>query len=214
MSKKKIQDIELAKILFDERKRRIMDVAKTEPITVAQMAEMLEEKPSRLYYHVNKLEDAGLLELKDTKQHGNLIEKYYQSVRNETMELDDILMKEHSGELIQLIRQVISPGMKLLEEQMKNRPDIEKPVQMNISYKKQTIRDWVQSMEKLETAFADRQTDSNLEEKLKKYAAENVDKESNFAYVILSYRIEDTDAAIIPDVEDVPAVSVDKKDTE
>lgn len=196
VEKKKVQDIELTKILLDPRRRSILDQARGEPVTVSQIADALGEKPSRLYYHVKKLEDAGLLELVETKQQGNLIEKYYMSSTQDSFELDELFMKEHSEEVMKLIRDVISPGLKIIEGQMKNRGEYNKPTEMNIAYKKQTIKGWLETMDNIMHHMKGNEAGvdaKQIEEELKKYNPEELEQKSNYAYVILSYRLEDVE---------------------
>ena len=49
----------------------------TEPLSVRQIAERLGVPPTRLYYHVNLLEDAGFLQVVHTRKSGARIEKLY-----------------------------------------------------------------------------------------------------------------------------------------
>jgi len=50
------------------------------PQTTTQVAEILDQCPLNLYYHMRVLEEAGLIEVVETRTKGNLIERYYQSV--------------------------------------------------------------------------------------------------------------------------------------
>lgn len=77
------KDIKLAKTLFNYQRIRILQVVKNKEKTVKEIAEELNEKPSRLYYHINQLEELGLLSVVNEKQVGNLIQKYYKSVGTE-----------------------------------------------------------------------------------------------------------------------------------
>lgn len=55
-----------------------------EPLSVRQIAELLEVPATRLYYHVNLLEDAGFLQVVHTRKSGARIEKLYR-VAGETI---------------------------------------------------------------------------------------------------------------------------------
>ena len=48
--------------------------------TTKQVAELLNEKPTRLYHHVDALERAGLVQLTRTRPKRGTVEKYYRSV--------------------------------------------------------------------------------------------------------------------------------------
>ncbi|WP_020153807.1 winged helix-turn-helix domain-containing protein [Caldibacillus debilis] len=78
------KELEIAKSLFNLQRIRILQAVKEKEKTVKEIAEILNEKPSRLYYHVHQLEDLGLLEVVREKQVGNLIQKYYKSVDKDT----------------------------------------------------------------------------------------------------------------------------------
>ncbi|MEG6573966.1 MULTISPECIES: winged helix-turn-helix domain-containing protein [Bacillales] len=78
------KELEIAKSLFNLQRIRILQAVKEKEKTVKEIAEILNEKPSRLYYHVHQLEDLGLLKVVREKQVGNLIQKYYKSVDKDT----------------------------------------------------------------------------------------------------------------------------------
>ncbi len=48
-----------------------------EPMSASELADALNEKRNRLYYHITELEKVGILEVVETRQRGNLIEKLY-----------------------------------------------------------------------------------------------------------------------------------------
>ncbi|MEH7308477.1 winged helix-turn-helix domain-containing protein [Neobacillus drentensis] len=192
---KKIDDIEIAKMMLDIRKRSILDIAK-EPVTVGNMAEELNEKPSRLYYHVKKLEEAGLLELVETRQHGNLIEKYYK--RNETaghrFELAESLLKEHHGTVMEEIMKLLQPGLKLLESELqKGMPDFEKQVNLMISLPTLTGKEWKTSQGRMMKAIREEtaEQESFEDSSLPHLTEDELNKKSKYAYIMLSYRVED-----------------------
>lgn len=47
------------------------------PMTVKQMADRLEEVPSKVHYHVKELEKIGVLEIVNTKEKSGIVEKFY-----------------------------------------------------------------------------------------------------------------------------------------
>jgi DNA-binding transcriptional ArsR family regulator len=191
---KKINDIEIAKMMLDVRKRSILDVTIT-PMTVSQMAEELNEKQSRLYYHVKKLEEAGLLELVETRQHGNLIEKYYKRANNRgQFELDESLLIEHHDTVMEEIMKLLQPGLKLVQKELKKgKPDFEKQVNLMISLPELTGREWELSHERMMKSIRERDNEDIEEFKLPKLTEEQLNKKSKYAYIMLSYRIDDAD---------------------
>jgi DNA-binding transcriptional ArsR family regulator len=192
---KKIDDIEIAKMMLDVRKRSILDIAK-EPVTVSKIAEELNEKQSRLYYHVKKLEEAGLLALVETRQHGNLIENYYK--RTETaghrFELAESLLKEHHGTVMEEIMKLLQPGLKLLESELKKgKSDFEKQVNLMISLPTLTGKEWETSHGRMMKAIREEpvRVESFEDSSLPQLTEEELNKKSKYAYIMLSYRVED-----------------------
>lgn len=196
-SSKKITDIELAKILIDPRRRSILDIAKDEPVTVTQIAETLNEKPSRLYYHVKKLEDAGLLELVDTRLQGNLIEKYYKSVSGfDAFELDTSLLTEHSDTVMAEVMRLLEPGLKLLSSELKNNQDsYEKQVSLSINFSELTGKEWLEANSNMVYAIRDREeVKKDLTEEMSNQFSmtkEDLEKKSKYTFMVLSYKNDD-----------------------
>lgn len=56
---------------------RIMELFAEMPRTTKQVAELLNQPPTRLYHHVAALERAGLLELRETRKNRGATEKWY-----------------------------------------------------------------------------------------------------------------------------------------
>lgn len=192
---KKIDDIEIAKMMLDVRKRSILDIA-SKPVTVSQIAEELNEKQSRLYYHVKKLEEAGLLELVETRQQGNLIEKYYQrtKVAGERFELDEALLREHHDSVMEEIMKLLEPGLKLLQSELKQgKSDFDKQVNLMISLPTLTGREWETSHDRMMRSIREEseQQGSFDDYSLPKLSEEDRNKKSKYAYIMLSYRVED-----------------------
>lgn len=197
---KKIDNLEIAKLLLDVRRRSILDIAREKPVTVAQIAEELNEKPSRLYYHVKMLEDAALLELAETRQHGNLIEKFYKTAeRQSSFNLDPGLLLHHSDEVMVEIMKVLEPGLKLLSTEMKRGESVlENQVNLTISFKQLTGQDWLDSHNRMNRAISDNPNSGaagSEEPEENKLPPDELERKSRYAYVVLSYRIEDAEKA-------------------
>ncbi|WP_077702354.1 winged helix-turn-helix domain-containing protein [Virgibacillus dokdonensis] len=71
------KETKIAKSLFNYQRTRILQVIKDKEKTVKEIATLLNEKPSKLYYHVNQLEELGLIKVVDEKKVNNLTQKYY-----------------------------------------------------------------------------------------------------------------------------------------
>ncbi|NHM32571.1 winged helix-turn-helix domain-containing protein [Neobacillus terrae] len=192
---KKIDDIEIAKMLLDPRKKSILDIAKT-PVTVSQLAEELNEKPSRLYYHVKKLEDAELIELVNTRQHGNLIEKFYQTSKSagqHLLELDEKLLETHHETVMNEIMKILQPGLKLLKKELENSPynDGSHPVNLLLKLSEMTGQEWVLSQERIMKSL---KAENDLKEvPTPSLTEEQLNMKSKYAYFLLSYRIAEED---------------------
>jgi predicted transcriptional regulator len=75
-----IENVEQLKVFADPLRQKLLQCFCCNPATTKQAASMLGEKPTRLYHHVEQLENAGLIEIVETKQNRGTVEKYYQTV--------------------------------------------------------------------------------------------------------------------------------------
>lgn len=74
---KQIESLEALKALADPLRNQIMEILYQKPLSVSQIAERLGVTPSKLYYHMNQLEEHGFVQVVETKVQGNIIEKFY-----------------------------------------------------------------------------------------------------------------------------------------
>jgi DNA-binding transcriptional ArsR family regulator len=72
-----IENLETLKVVADPLRLRILDVFDDKPHTVKQIAKVLGIPPNKLYYHVNMLEEHGLIRVVDTRIVSGIIEKLY-----------------------------------------------------------------------------------------------------------------------------------------
>jgi DNA-binding transcriptional ArsR family regulator len=72
-----VDTLDALRALSDPLKLRIIESLRPEPLTASQVARQLGEKPNKLHYHVTELERAGLIRVAETRQKGNLLERYY-----------------------------------------------------------------------------------------------------------------------------------------
>ena len=120
---KVLTDLEQVKVLADPLRVRILESLCLEELTTKQVAEKLEEKPTRLYHHVEALERVGLIRLTRTQQNRGTVEKYFRAVakkfradsglfstegdpgKADTLaEMVSTMMTRTSGELERLVR--------------------------------------------------------------------------------------------------------------
>ncbi len=74
-----LKDLEQVRVLSHPLRVRILESLFTER-TTKQVAELLGEKPTRLYHHVAALERVGLVRLIRTRRNRGAVEKYYRAV--------------------------------------------------------------------------------------------------------------------------------------
>lgn len=74
-----LQNLEQIKILADPLRIRVLE-AFCQERTTKQVAELLGEKATKLYHHVEALERVGLIGLSRTRQNRGTVEKYYLAV--------------------------------------------------------------------------------------------------------------------------------------
>lgn len=73
-----VDDIEILEILNNPLRIRVLREM-MEPASVREVAEALDVPPTRLYYHVNLLEDAGIVAVVETRKVGAMVQKIYQA---------------------------------------------------------------------------------------------------------------------------------------
>ncbi|MCW4049001.1 MAG: winged helix-turn-helix domain-containing protein [Candidatus Bathyarchaeota archaeon] len=79
MEEKMIHQIsrEAFKLLEDKTRRRIVFMLRDNTLTVKEISAELGLTPQNIYHHMNKLQDAGIVELSHEKRNRHLIESYY-----------------------------------------------------------------------------------------------------------------------------------------
>lgn len=68
---------EVCKMVEGETQRKILDLLRTNDLTVGKIAKELNLTPQSIYHHIKKLEKAGLIHVTREKRCGHLIESYY-----------------------------------------------------------------------------------------------------------------------------------------
>jgi DNA-binding transcriptional ArsR family regulator len=75
-----VTDLEQVRALADSLRLRILGALIGAPRTTMQVAELLGERPTKLYHHVDALEKAGLIRLVETRPNRGTTEKYFRAV--------------------------------------------------------------------------------------------------------------------------------------
>src|SRR5262245_16810790 len=73
-----IDSLETLKIVADPLRLKILELLRSAPHTVKQLAAALHTPLKKLYYHVNLLEEHGLIRVTSTRVVSGIIEKQYQ----------------------------------------------------------------------------------------------------------------------------------------
>lgn len=74
---KVITDPEVIKLMLEDTRRKILQLLRNKEMTISQLSEILGKTPQTIYHHIEKLKEAGLVEVRRTEMKGNLVEKYY-----------------------------------------------------------------------------------------------------------------------------------------
>jgi DNA-binding transcriptional ArsR family regulator len=104
------------KALADPLRQRILSAMADDAITTKQVAEQLGEKPTRLYHHVDILEQANLIELVETRPVRGTVEKYYRTVARRFVVADDLL--DLSSDAAQVLNEIQHILVNVLQESL------------------------------------------------------------------------------------------------
>lgn len=75
-----LRDLEQIKVFAHPLRARLVEVFADKPRTAKQAAEVIGQKPTKLYHHVEALERVGLIKLVKTQKKRGTLEKYYRTV--------------------------------------------------------------------------------------------------------------------------------------
>ena len=90
-----IHDLETLKVLADSLRLQIIQaIGNLTPRTVKQVAKALDTPPHKLYYHVNMLEEHGIIQVVETRVVSGIIEKLYLTTAHRFMPAPELLTVE------------------------------------------------------------------------------------------------------------------------
>ncbi len=75
-----IRDLKQIKVFAHPLRARLVEVFADKPMTAKQAAEVIGQKATKLYHHVEALERVGLIKLVKTQKKRGTVEKYYRTV--------------------------------------------------------------------------------------------------------------------------------------
>lgn len=74
-----VRDLETLRLISDPLRLKLLEIAREEPATAKEMASRLGVSQTRLYYHLNLLEERGLLTVASTRLVSGIVEKRYRT---------------------------------------------------------------------------------------------------------------------------------------
>lgn len=94
-----ITDLEQVQALSHPLRMRIIETLTTaDPMTTKQIADALDEKPTKLYHHMDKLQKVGLIRLTHTRQNRGATEKYYETIAKQFRAGPDLFGEDNASE--------------------------------------------------------------------------------------------------------------------
>lgn len=108
-----VDDIEVFEVLNNPIRFRILREL-IEPASVREVAESLDVPPTRLYYHVNLLEEAGVIAVVETRKVGAMMQKVYQSRARGFRPSSQLALSDHEPqELARITAGVVLDGARV-----------------------------------------------------------------------------------------------------
>ncbi|MCA0988580.1 ArsR family transcriptional regulator [Guptibacillus algicola] len=159
-----INSVEVAKALFDPKLNSLIKCVETESKTVKEMAAELNEKPSRLYYPIQKLMKLELLKVEREETIGNLIEKYYTSnhLVDQNMSMEGEFARENKEFLLTQVMTSIQRGVEVLRKDLEADPT---PDHSSATYRQATasltLEEWQELNEEIIELINKRQSSSS-----------------------------------------------------
>jgi len=102
-----ISNLESLKVMADSNRLRIVEVLAHKPLTVKQIAHQLATSPTKLYYHINLLEEHGFIVVTSSRIVSGIIEKQYRAAAI-SLKIDRSLLSFGGGNLSEGIDTLLS----------------------------------------------------------------------------------------------------------
>ena len=112
------------KLLEDQTRRRIVFILRDEPHTVKDIAEQLGMTPQNIYHHMNKLQDAGIVELEYERRSGHIIESFYTVPSDTLVFSEDHIIESPALQALAVLNGLRELGLQI-DITMKNASEIE-----------------------------------------------------------------------------------------
>jgi DNA-binding transcriptional ArsR family regulator len=112
-----IRDLETLRVVADPLRSQIIEMLIQEPQTVKQVADKLGDTSNKLYYHFSLLEKQHLIEVAETRQVANMLEKSYRVVARH-IDVDPGLVSFTTAEGRAAMRAFITPVIDATREDL------------------------------------------------------------------------------------------------
>jgi len=101
------------KLLEDETRRRIVFMLRDESLNVKEIARRLNLTPQNIYHHVNKLQDAEIIELNYEKRNGHLVESFYSVPADTYVYSDDKITESNTRRYMDVLFGLQEMGLQI-----------------------------------------------------------------------------------------------------
>jgi len=102
-----ISNVDALKVMADTNRLRILEVLADKPLTVKQVAKHLGISPTKLYYHVNLLEEHGFIVVTGSRIVSGIIEKKYRAAAL-SLKIDKALLSFSAGQMSESVDNLLS----------------------------------------------------------------------------------------------------------
>lgn len=114
-----LSDLEQVKVLANPLRIRILQELGEER-TTKQVAEILGEKPTRLYHHVDVLERVGLIRLTRTQPNRGTVEKYFQAVARSFRTESGLFSTHATTEDLESLQTMVSTMLETTSQELRS----------------------------------------------------------------------------------------------
>ena len=94
-----IQDVRVLEVLNNPVRLRIMHQL-MEPTTARELAQSLDVPVTRLYYHLNLLQEVGVIEVVETRKSGAMLQRVYRTVASDFAPVRGLLEKSEDKDRV------------------------------------------------------------------------------------------------------------------
>lgn len=110
-----ITNLETLKILSDPTRSEILTLLGHEALTVKEISKRLKANLHKMYYHINLLEEHGLVRVVETRLVSGIVEKHYRTTARR-FPLDNSLLKFGSTEHSDLLDMLLEQGLEFTKQ--------------------------------------------------------------------------------------------------